>query len=972
MTGPVAFTLFSIFTALQFTVATLPIALRSIAEAKVCFDRFKTFLMLPEHEHPQNTENPEDAANADYAIEMEDFNAAREVVPETKEEKKKDEEKEKMLKDQESTVQVLFNVNLKVKPGELLGVAGPVGSGKSSLISALMGELTKLSGVSNVKGRLALVPQQAWIFSGTVRENILFGSKYNQETFDEVIEASALKPDLDNWSNGDQAEVGERGLTLSGGQKQRISLARALYAVLDDQKRENARFVVLLDDPLSAVDAKVAKHIFDEAIVKLLKDHTVILVTHGMQFLAKCDQVAFLKKVEGTTGGSITEFGTYETLMKNGKDFIHMQSYDQSTKLDKVQNAENDDENLRKRTISVTSEDPTEESTDQKVVEEESDQMNAGWAVLLKYFEACGGYLVMFFIFFIVFLFTLVRLFTSIWLQHWLDQGDGQATQRTSNATLTNEEVLGNIADNPDLWKYQTIHGMSLVVLVLIGLWKGIMMALALLKGSSRLHEKMLKRVMRCPISFFDSTPAGRVINRFSKDMDELDVRMPYYTEFVVQAIFLCLTQIFVVCAVYPLFVFVVLAIVATFVFFDVCMNRGVLETRKLENKTKSPVLTDITSILPGIPVIRGFERQSVFQNKFDANLNRHLSAQLLFRFSNRWYAFRMDLLGTLTILITASVCVFNKGQVTPAQAGLALANIFQVATFIPFVMRMKADFRARFNSVERVCEYADDLEEEAAEKSDVDLKDWPSQGRLEIQNMSYRYKANMPLVLKDISLTVQPGSKVGVVGRTGAGKTTLFSAILRLTELDSGMIKIDDIDVSKIGLSELRSVIAVIPQDPVLFQGSIRYNLDPFDQYDDQAIWSAVQKSHLSDKIKESNEGLEMKVANDGDNLSVGEKQLLCLARALLRQNKILLLDEATASVDVETDYKIQATIKEAFADCTVVTIAHRIHTVMNYDQIIVLKKGLMIEHGSPDELLKKADGAFTSMVNSAQMNDK
>ena len=256
---------------------------------------------------------------------------------------------------------------------------------------------------------------------------------------------------------------------------------------------------------------QVAKHIFDEAITKLLKNHTVILVTHGMQFLSKCDQVAFMKN------GSITEFGTYETLMQNGKDFIQMQSYDQSQKLDKVQ-SDAKAEQLKLRTISVTS-DTVEEANEQKVIEEESDQMNAGWAVLLKYFEACGGYIVMFFIFFIVFLFTLVRLFTSIWLQHWLDQGDGQL--RLNGTNMTNEDKLGNIADNPDLWMYQTVHGLSLVVLVLIGLWKGFMMALALLRGSSRLHEKMLKRVMRCPMTFFDSTPAGRVINRFSKDMDE-------------------------------------------------------------------------------------------------------------------------------------------------------------------------------------------------------------------------------------------------------------------------------------------------------------------------------------------------------------------------------------------------------------------------------------------------------------------
>ena len=493
-----------------------------MAEANVCFERLKKFLLLAEYVHPASSGQVLDN-NEDLSIVFNGYNAAREIVKEpiAKTKEKKSKETENLVKDE--SVQVLFDVNLDIHRGALIGVAGAVGSGKSSLIAGIMGELSKLGGEVKVRGRLALVPQQAWIYSGTVRENILFGSKYDEEVFEKVVESAALKQDLQNWPQADQTEVGERGLSLSGGQKQRISLARALYAILDDKRTEGTEFVVLLDDPLSAVDASVAKHIFEHCITGLLKDHTVLLVTHGIQFLSKCDKIAFMKN------GTIAEYGTYEQLMSSGQDFVSMSSYNQNSNLEAANDntASKTGSEAKKRTISITSH--TEENIQgAQMKDEEQDQMNAGWPVLLKYYEACGGYFVMFSIFFIVFLFAMVRLFTSIWLQIWLDAGDGQVNQRlnasleTGNETyMTDAEMRGNIADNPDLWMYQLVHGMSLLVLVVVGLCKGFAMATALLKGSSTLHRRMLERVMRCPMSFFDTTPAGRVMNRFSKDMDE-------------------------------------------------------------------------------------------------------------------------------------------------------------------------------------------------------------------------------------------------------------------------------------------------------------------------------------------------------------------------------------------------------------------------------------------------------------------
>nr|AHK05653.1 ATP-binding cassette transporter sub-family C member 5 [Tigriopus japonicus] len=995
LTTPEAFTVFSVFVSLQFTVGTLPYALKCLAEANVSFQRLQKFMELPEYANPSSIHfDGEEAKN--LRLRMKNATLAWTKPPEwiSPEDEKKKDKKNKMsthanglgtaketepLKDQDDDQQpytsCLFDIDLEVEEGTLLGIAGPIGSGKSSLLSAIMGEMKQLTGDVKIRGSLALVSQQAWIFNGTLRDNILMGSTYEKDRYKSILRACTLETDLELLPNGDQTEIGERGVNLSGGQKQRVNLARALYADLD---------IYLLDDPLSAVDARVAKRIFHGCVLRELKakGKTVLLVTHGMQFLEKCDKVVYM------SNGTILEHGTHSELMKRDDGhYLHMSTFDQSQKEGRNRGASecllddakpvNESGSDKKRNGSIVSEtlDETDAAKGQ-FVSDEVDVLYSGWGVLLKYFQACGGLVIMFLLFLAILAFSLARLFTSIWLQIWLDHGDGLQEERMQNATLFNEtfsdiELKGYVTDNPRLWFYQTVYFLNLGVMVFIGLVKGILLAFQFLKGSARLHDAMLHRVMRSPMSFFDATPSGRILNRFSKDLDELDVRMPFYTEFVCQAVLFCVTQISVVCFVYPYFVPPFTLIILVFVLLDVIMNRGILETKKLENITKSPVIHHLSSAMAGISIIRGYQKQSVFQKKFERDLNIHLSASALFRFANRWFAFRMDLIGMVTIVLTGIFTVLFKGSVTPAIAGLALANVFQTCTFIPFVMRMKADFRARFNSVERVAEYANDLPQEAPEHipEKKPAESWPEKGGIIFKDVSLRYRPDLPWVLSKISIEINGGEKIGIVGRTGAGKTSLITTLLRLTEIENGSITMDGVNISEIGLHDLRSTIAVIPQDPVLFQGTLRYNVDPFNQYSDKEIWIALEKSHLKEKISGAQNQLSMTVDSEGDNFSVGEKQLICLARALLRKNKVLLLDEATASVDVKTDYLIQATIKEAFVDCTVLTVAHRLHTVVNYDRIMVMQAGEVVEFGPSRELLSNPDGVFSSMIKSVQM---
>ena len=491
----------------------------------------------------------------------------------------------------------------------------------------------------------------------------------------------------------------------------------------------------------------------------------------------------------------------------------------------------------------------------------------------------------------------------------------------------------------------------------------------------------MLRALTNSPMAFFDVTPSGRILNRFSKDLDQSDVQIPQMLEMFGTFSQVLLSMALLVCFLYPIFMIGFAVIFILFLFLDYTMNSGILETKKLDNMMKSPVIHHITSTMAGVTIIRGFGKEEVFKARFNDHLNKSMAADSLFRLAQRWFMWRMDSLALLTITLTGVVTVATKGTVSVAVAGLAMAMIFQVlrryvlyqqnisqvCTFLPFLMKMKTDFRARLNSLERITEYVE-LPQEAPHRipEKQPKPSWPESGRIEMRSVHFRYRPNLPLVLKDISVDIKGGMKVGIVGRTGAGKSSLISTLLRLVELDAGTISVDGVDIGEIGLADLRSAVAVIPQDPVLFQGTVRYNIDPFNAHSDEDVWRALDRANLKEKVAGEGSQLMMVVEAEGENFSVGEKQLICLARALLRRNKILLLDEATASVDVATDHAIQSTIQDAFSACTVLTIAHRLNTVIGYDLILVLDQGVLVEKGSPNKLMRNG-GIFESMARAA-----
>jgi len=874
----------------------------------------------------------------------------------------------------------LDDVDLTIPKGSLTVIVGGVGSGKSSLLAGLLGEMKREKGNVKIAGAVGYCPQQAWIQNATLRENITFGLPFDEKKYEDAIKYSCLQADIDVLPAKDHTEIGEKGINLSGGQKQRVNLARAVYYDAS---------IVLLDDPLSAVDAHVSKTLFNECICKKLKDKTRVLVTHQLQYVSSCDRVFYV------SGGKVAEQGTYQELMaKQGEFYTLMSTYvgeeeeeEEEEEVDEAEPASSGvsgesvvssgmgvvlttskprrKKGLRTKKASAGGRKSSAGAFESKVeltVEEKlkkAEERNAARALMqaeertkggvpldvyLYYMKQCGGAKIMLPAFFFMCLQTATNSYNTWWLGLWTDNEYGRS----------NEFYLGvyaGLGGAQVVWTFLAISSAA---------YMGV-------RAAAKLHQQSFSSVLKAPMSFFETTPIGRIINRFSKDQDVIDSMLMDVVRMVVFMLLIVTATFVMIMIVTPWFFIPLIPILAIYWYVQRDYRNSSRELKRLDSISRSPLFAHFSETLTGLSTIRAYRAQDTFTRVNEQRMDGNNRPYYLLVLTQRWLSIRVETIGSLVAFFAALIIVIQRKTLNPGESGVSLTYAIGVTSLLNWVVRQTVEAENAMNAVERSKFYTDGIPHEAAaEVPEEDSKlteSWPQRGTIDFKDLKIRYRPGLPLVLHGITLNVRGGERVGIVGRTGAGKSSLMVALFRIVESAGGSILIDGVDISKLGLKKLRSKLAIIPQDPVLYSGTVRSNLDPFDEHTDAELWSALEKAYLKDTIAALNLKLQETVTENGDNFSVGQRCQMCLARALLKNARILIMDEATASVDMETDSKIQSSLRRNF-NGTVLTIAHRLNTIVDFDRVLVLDFGRVREFDTPANLLRNADSLFSAMV--------
>ncbi|KAJ0017775.1 hypothetical protein Pint_11106 [Pistacia integerrima] len=922
-----AFTSLSLFAVLRFPLNMLPNLLSQVVNANVSLQRLEELLLAEERILMPNP--PLEPGLPAVSIKNGFFSW-----------------------DSKSQKPTLSDINLDIPVGSLVAIVGGTGEGKTSLISAMLGELPPLADANVVmRGTVAYVPQVSWIFNATLRENILFGSEFDSPKYWKAIDVTALEHDLDLLPGRDLTEIGERGVNISGGQKQRVSMARAVYSNSD---------VYVFDDPLSALDAHVGHQVFNSCIKEELRGKTRILVTNQLHFLPQVDRIILVSE------GMIKEDGTFEELSKHGQLFQKLM--ENAGKMEEMK------EDCEGNDVSKNANHEASKPTANRVVEEEyaknarntkkgkggksvlikQEERETGivsWNVLMRYKKALGGLWVLMILFTCYLSTEVLRISSSTWLSVWTDR----STSQTYNPTY-----------------YILIYALLGFGQVTVTLVNSYWLIISSLRAARRLHDAMLNAILRAPMLFFHTNPTGRVINRFAKDLGDIDRNVANFVNMFMGQVWQLLSTFVLIGIVSTISLWAIMPLLILFYAAYLYYQSISREVKRLDSITRSPVYAQFGEALNGLSSIRAYKAYDRMAYINGKSMDNNIRFTLANTSSNRWLTIRLESLGGLMIWLTATFAVLQNGKSGNQAAyastmGLLLSYTLNITNLLSGVLRQASRAENSLNSVERVGTYID-LPSEAPDviESNRPPPGWPASGSMKFEEVVLRYRPELPPVLHGLSFTVSPTEKVGIVGRTGAGKSSMLNALFRIVEIEKGRIMIDDCDFAKFGLTDLRKVLSIIPQSPVLFSGTVRFNLDPFNEHNDADLWEALERAHLKDVIRKNSFGLDAEVSEGGENFSVGQRQLLSLARALLRRSKILVLDEATAAVDVRTDALIQRTIREEFRSCSMLIIAHRLNTIIDCDRILVLDAGQVLEHDTPAALLLTEESAFARMVQS------